>query len=357
MARPSTGAISVQLHEAVFFGDFEQRIAVSLGLVAVFTEKGPPCLSPRSSVEQCNRPTGGSTSRSSGSDFDIFATILNRCLPEARPARQKPISLATATANYRAVLNNPRAWVCFSVVFVEGAVIYGWLPFLGDFLRTLNLGGVREAGIVISGLAIGGILYTAIVPLLLRVINRRQMMAAGGSFAAAGLFCLSFGAVWPAQWAFMGATGFGFFLLHNPIQTEVSELSPNARASAFSLHSFFFYVGQALGPILYASGAHSIGLQTSLLVGQPASCSLASAHGGCLVCVCDATERVSPRRFVSQLRIRERQRSPMPAIKSCLPRDRNRPFLRSMVYQSTLVMVTPRARDAHRPVVAISCGG
>jgi predicted MFS family arabinose efflux permease len=188
-------------------------------------------------------------------------------LPEVRPVRETPVTLARAAANYRSVFNNPRALVCFSVVFIEGAVIYGWLPFLGDFLRSLNLGGVREAGIVISGLAIGGILYTAIVPLLLRLTDRRQMMAAGGMFAAAGLFCLSFGAAWPVQWAFMGVTGFGFFLLHNPIQTEVSELAPDARASAFSLHSFSFYIGQALGPILYASGAHSIGLPASLLVG------------------------------------------------------------------------------------------
>lgn len=188
-------------------------------------------------------------------------------LPETKPGNRRRVNFATAVANYRSVLQNPHAWVCFSAVFIEGAVIYGWLPFLGDFLRNLNRGGVREAGIVISGLALGGILYTAIVPLLLRVIDRRQMMAAGGSFAAAGLFCLSFGAVWQVQWAFMGVTGFGFFLLHNPIQTEVSELAPEARASAFALHSLSFYTGQAIGPVLYAAGAHSIGLSTSVLIG------------------------------------------------------------------------------------------
>ena len=77
-------------------------------------------------------------------------------------------------------------------------------------------------------------------------------MALGGVVAAGGLFCLSFGAVWPMQWAFMCVAGFGFFMLHNPIQTEVSELAPDARASAFSLHSLSFYIGQALGPVLYA---------------------------------------------------------------------------------------------------------
>ena len=195
-------------------------------------------------------------------------------LPESKPQRTAPVSLATALANYRTVVRNPRAWVCFSAVLVEGAVIYGWMPFLGQFLQERGLGGVREAGIVISGTAIGGITYTLIVSWLLRRLDRWRMMAVGGAFAAFGLFCMSFGTIWPVQCAFMGVTGFGFFMLHNPIQTEVSELAPDARASAFSLHSLSFYVGQALGPILYAAGSHTIGLPASLLIGS--ACFLAT---------------------------------------------------------------------------------
>ena len=191
-------------------------------------------------------------------------------LPEQKSRSRGNYGLETAIANYCQVVQNRRAWICFSVVFVEGAVIYGWLPYLGEFLRSLKLGGVREAGFIISGLALGGILYTLIVPTLLRVTHRRQMMMLGGLFAALGLFCLSFGAVWQIQWGFMGVTGFGFFMLHNPIQTEVSELAPEARASAFSLHSLSFYIGQAFGPILYAAGAFSIGLPNCLLIGSGA---------------------------------------------------------------------------------------
>lgn len=195
-------------------------------------------------------------------------------LPESKPQRANAVSVAAAVANYRSVLRNPRAWVCFSAVFVEGAVIYGWMPFLGEFLRSRDLGGVREAGLVISGSAIGGIAFTAIVAWLLRRLDRWQMMAAGGAFAAIGLFCMSLGAAWPIEWAFMGVTGFGFFMLHNPIQTEVSELAAEARASAFALHALSFYSGQAIGPVLFAGGSHTIGLPGSLLVG--AACFLAT---------------------------------------------------------------------------------
>jgi predicted MFS family arabinose efflux permease len=54
-------------------------------------------------------------------------------------------------------------------------------------------------------------------------------------------------------------TGFGFMMLHNSVQAEVAELSPSARASAFSMHSCSFFLGQAIGPILFGFGFHHVG--------------------------------------------------------------------------------------------------
>jgi predicted MFS family arabinose efflux permease len=172
--------------------------------------------------------------------------------------------------NYRAVLRNPRSYVCFGVVMVEGACIHGSLPFIGEYLKGLGKGGVREAGIVIAGMAIGGLIYAFGVPLLLRFIQRRQMMGVGGVIGGAGLGLIALGTDWPVEAVFMAIVGFGFFLLHNPVQTEVSELAPTARASAFSLHAFCFYTGQAIGPVLYGLGLHSIGLSASFAIAAAA---------------------------------------------------------------------------------------
>ena len=61
--------------------------------------------------------------------------------------------------------------------------------------------------------------------------------------------------------------GFGFFLLHNSVQTEVTELAPSARESSFSLHAFSFFMGQALGPIVYAIALPGVGAAASLAGG------------------------------------------------------------------------------------------
>lgn len=187
-------------------------------------------------------------------------------LPRMEPARQQPARAAQALENYRSVFRNPLSYVCFGVVIVEGICIQGSLPFMGEYLYGLGKGGVREAGFVIAGMGVGGLVFASGVPLFIRVLQRRQMMGLGGVFGALGLACIALGANWPLEMLFMAVTGFGFFMLHNPVQTEVSELAPRARSSAYSLHAFTFYFGQALGPVLYGLGLHTIGLSASFAV-------------------------------------------------------------------------------------------
>lgn len=195
----------------------------------------------------------------------IAATAFLR-LTGTEPPRQHALRVSVAIENYRAVLRNPLSFVCFGIVAVEGICIHGSLPFIGEYLQGLGKGGVREAGIVISSMAIGGLAFAFGVPILLRLLQRRQMMGLGGVIGGLGLACIALGADWPFEALFMAVTGFGFFLLHNPVQTEVSELAPTARASAFSLHAFTFYVGQATGPVLYGLGLHTIGLRSSFVI-------------------------------------------------------------------------------------------
>ena len=64
-----------------------------------------------------------------------------------------------------------------------------------------------------------------------------------------------------------GRFGFGFYLLHGCIQVHVTELSQTARGAAASLHSSFFYLGQAVGPVVYGYGFAHGGPEPSIFVG------------------------------------------------------------------------------------------
>jgi predicted MFS family arabinose efflux permease len=54
-------------------------------------------------------------------------------------------------------------------------------------------------------------------------------------------------------------------MIHGCLQVFASELSAEARASALSLHSFFFFMGQTVGPIAYGFGIQSVGKVPTLL--------------------------------------------------------------------------------------------
>ena len=59
--------------------------------------------------------------------------------------------------------------------------------------------------------------------------------------------------------------GWGFYMIHGCLQVFASELSVEARATALSLHSFFFFMGQTIGPIAYGFGIQHAGKVPTLL--------------------------------------------------------------------------------------------
>src|SRR5260370_6875042 len=92
-------------------------------------------------------------------------------------------------------------------------------------------------------------------------------MVARGALAATGLILIALHS--PSMWqiAVYGIFGFGFYLLHGCIQVHVTELSQTARGAAASLHSSFFYLGQAVGPVVYGYGFAHGGPEPSIFVG------------------------------------------------------------------------------------------
>jgi predicted MFS family arabinose efflux permease len=173
--------------------------------------------------------------------------------------------------NYRAVFSNPLAKYCFGAVAVEAVFLFGIFPYMASLLHTEGVTSASIAGIVIAGFGIGGILYTLSVSWLLRYVGERRLMAGGGMVMAAALVIIALRFPWPFEFANFIALGFGFYMLHGCIQVYVTELAPSARASATAAHSTFFFLGQALGPIVYGLGFSSgIGIVPVLLTGAVA---------------------------------------------------------------------------------------
>lgn len=168
--------------------------------------------------------------------------------PPGRP--EKRFSFAEAVGGYRLVFANPRAYLCFGTVCAEGIALWGVTPFVADLMIRAGTGATKEAGFALGAIGVGGLLCSFVLPLLLRFMGRPAMMAGGGLLGATGLVALSLALPAAVVIAAFAVTGFGYMMLHNSIQTESVELAPTARSSAYSMHAFFFFTGQSLGPIV-----------------------------------------------------------------------------------------------------------
>lgn len=184
---------------------------------------------------------------------------------EAAPAGR--FSPAVAMRRYGRILAMPRGQALFLFVFVEGGLIFGVQPYIAPLLAERGLGGAAEAGIIIACFAMGGILYTLAVRGLLRVLGLKRMLLVAGTLAAAAFLTLASGPSWPVQAGAMFAMGIGFYMLHNSFQTQVTELSAEARGSAVSIHAFSYFAGQALGAPLFGLGLVHLGTGATLSFG------------------------------------------------------------------------------------------
>jgi DHA1 family inner membrane transport protein len=175
--------------------------------------------------------------------------------------------LSVLVPNYRTIFRNPLAKICFGAVFLEGAFMYGCFPYIATMLQQAGETRASIAGVVIAGFGIGGALYGVTVSRLLPWLGEQRMMRLGGVALGFCLVVIAARVPWPAEFANFALLGLGFYMLHAVIQIYASELAPVARGSSMALHSCFFFLGQAVGPVIYGAGLSTIGLNPVLWFG------------------------------------------------------------------------------------------
>ncbi len=167
---------------------------------------------------------------------------------------------------FRAIFGNPRAKICYAAVFLEGLAILGLFPYVALLLLDRGEARASIAGLVLGGFALGGVAYALMVRALLGKFGANRLMLGGAIVAALALLGAAFEVPWPAEMVVFGFIGFGFYMLHGCIQVQATEIAPGARGAAMALHSFFFFTGQAIGPVFYGFGLIHFGSVTTFLL-------------------------------------------------------------------------------------------
>ena len=176
------------------------------------------------------------------------------------------IDLAAVVTGYRTIFRNPLAKYCFGAVMLEGTFMMGIFPYVALLLRANGEPRATIAGVVIAGFALGGVIYSASVSRLLPRIGERGLMLIGAAFMGLALLAVALPAPWPVEMVKFLFLGCGFYMMHGVIQIYATELAPAARGSAAALHSGFFCLGLATGPVYFGYGLAHAGLAPTVVL-------------------------------------------------------------------------------------------
>jgi predicted MFS family arabinose efflux permease len=187
-------------------------------------------------------------------------------LPRPGPQAARPPFFRQALA----IITGRWSRVVLLMALVEGAVGFGVLAIWASHLhRSLGL-SLSLAGAIVALFGMGGMLYMAVSRHLIRRFGQQGLVSIGGALVGLCALVLAYTPHWlPAVPASLLA-GFGFFMFHNTMQANATQMAPLARGTAVSLFASCLFLGQSLGVVLAAALIGQIGTAAVVALGGAA---------------------------------------------------------------------------------------
>lgn len=169
----------------------------------------------------------------------------------SRARVSEPLRLGRLIRQYGRIAAAPRSRMILLAIFAEGFLFFGALAYFGAFLRSAFALDYLRIGLVLGCFGLGGLCYSLFARGFVARLGERGMMRVGGVLLGACLGALALLPSWAAPWVFvapaMFVIGFGLYMVHNTLQTNATQMAPEARGSAVSLFTFVFFISQAAG--------------------------------------------------------------------------------------------------------------
>ncbi len=189
----------------------------------------------------------------------LGAWLAAMCLLIAAASRADPARHAPARGHFyhdlARVLAVPWARVVVASVFAEGTVVYGALAFVPTHLHFVRGVPLSQAGLALVAFALGGVLFALLARWAVRRLGETGLVVGGTLLLSTGLALVAWTpALWLAAAGCLCA-GLGFYMLHNTLQINATQMSPERRGAAMALFAALFFLGQSAG----VAGAGMVG--------------------------------------------------------------------------------------------------
>ena len=164
---------------------------------------------------------------------------------------KKPHWRRAAAETYQ-VMRRPWVRIVLICVFIEGMAMFGALAYVGAELHDRFAIGLGLVGGVLASFGAGALLFAVSARWIVPKLGQPGLAAAGALLVAGGYATLAaMSWLWLAVLA-IASVGLGFYMLHNTLQVNATQMAPEARGLAVSLFAFFLFTGQSVGVALAA---------------------------------------------------------------------------------------------------------
>jgi YNFM family putative membrane transporter len=174
------------------------------------------------------------------------------------PVLTTSISPAALLRGYALLFGRPWARIVLATVFVEGFLFYGAFTFIGAYLRDRFGLDYALVGLVLGCFGLGGLVYALTVRRLMDQLGERGLALGGGAILTLGYLAVAWGSL-AAMAPAIAALGLGMYMLHATLQTNATQMAPEARGLAVSTFANALFLGQAAGVWLAGLAVDRIG--------------------------------------------------------------------------------------------------
>lgn len=182
-----------------------------------------------------------------------------------------PAAQPSFAAQILSVLRIRWARTVLVIVGLEGMMVFGALAFIPSYLHAHFGVSLTGAGAIVALYGLGGLSYTLIARRLIALLGEHGLAASGGILLGAAFVLLALGGAWFWSLPASFVAGLGFYMLHNTLQTNATQMAPATRGTAVALFAAALFLGQSAGvamaaAILHRAGAPWLFVATALIL-------------------------------------------------------------------------------------------
>lgn len=168
---------------------------------------------------------------------------------------------------YATVMRNRWARVVLLTVFLEGAAVFGAFAFFATHLHE-SLGiSLTQAGTIGMFYGAGGLAFALGSPRLIAKLGESGLAMGGALVLLASIGGVAFAP--SSAIAALGCLGLGlgFYMLHNTLQINATQMAPERRGAAVSAFALAYFLGQSVGVAVAGVAVTQFGTRVTIVSG------------------------------------------------------------------------------------------